>query len=145
MAEEKYPEPIVGAIIVNREGKILLSRGKKWGGKYVVFGGHVEVGESLVEAIKREIKEEAGLNVRAIDQLGFSESVESSHYYKKKHFIFLNFLCLFEGAESEVKTNSEFEKEYKWLSVEEALKLDLLDQTKDLIEKFIEYKESRNI
>ena len=54
-----YPEPTVGALIINSENKILLVKSHKWmNGKYSVPGGHVEIGESFEEAIIREVKEE---------------------------------------------------------------------------------------
>ncbi len=59
-----YPEPTVGALIVNKEGKILLTKSHKWFDKYTLPGGHIEVGETMKEAIIREVKEETGGNIR---------------------------------------------------------------------------------
>lgn len=41
----KYPEPTVSAVIFNPAGKILLCKSHKWGNKYVIPGGHIELGE----------------------------------------------------------------------------------------------------
>lgn len=40
-----YPEATVGALIVNEKGEVLLVHSKKWGEKYTVPGGHIELGE----------------------------------------------------------------------------------------------------
>ena len=40
---KKYPEP-VGTVIFNG-GKILLCKSKKWNNKYVIPGGHIEIGD----------------------------------------------------------------------------------------------------
>ena len=59
--------PIVCALIVNPEGSALLLRrhpGKQGGDKWGLPGGKLEQGESPVEAIKREIYEETGIELR---------------------------------------------------------------------------------
>ena len=63
MAKQQFPEPTVGALIFNPEGKLLLMRSHKWRDKYVVPGGHIELGEHIEDALKREVKEETGLDV----------------------------------------------------------------------------------
>jgi len=142
--EPQYPEAIVGALIVNKEGKILLSPGKKWGGKYTIFGGHVELGETLEEAVKREAKEETGLDVEVINKIRFGESIFDKAFYKKRHFIYLDFLCKYDGDGEAVKTNEEFEDSFKWYSVEEALKLAEVQGTLEIIEAYKKYLENKN-
>ena len=59
-----YPEPTVGALVLNNQNKILLVKSHKWiNNRYSVPGGHVEIGESLSTAIIREVKEETGLEI----------------------------------------------------------------------------------
>ena len=52
--------------MINRDGEVLLqNRVKKdWQG-YALPGGHVEPGESIVDAVVREMKEETGLTITA--------------------------------------------------------------------------------
>ena len=45
MADQIFPEPTVGVFIFNQAGEILLLKSHKWPGKYVVPGGHVELGK----------------------------------------------------------------------------------------------------
>jgi nucleoside triphosphatase len=142
--EKNYPEPIVGALIVNKEGKILLAKGKKWGGKYTCFGGHVEMGETLEDAVIREVKEETGLNVEIVDKLLFHDSIFEKDFHKKKHFVFTDFLCKYEGDNNLVKTNEEYENEFNWFTIEEALKIKLAQGTKKLIEKYTNYFKEKN-
>jgi len=140
--EKKYPEPIVGALILNEKGKILLAKGKKWGGKWTCFGGHVELGESLEEAIIREVKEEAGIDVKIITKLRFEDSIFEKDFHKKKHFVFLDFLCQYDGQDEEVVTNEEYEKEFRWFSTKEAMKLDMANGTRTIVESYLKYLES---
>ncbi len=141
--EKKYPEPSVGALIINKEGKVLLAKGKKWGGKYTCFGGHVELGETLEDAIIREVKEEAGIDVEIAAKLRFEDSIFEKDFHKKKHFIFVDFLCKYNGPDEKVVTNEEYEKEFEWFRVNEALKLNLANGTKSIIESYLKYLESQ--
>lgn len=59
-----------------KDGKyLMLHRTKKEqdinAGKYIGVGGHVEEGESPVDCIKREIKEETGLTVNTLNTRGY--------------------------------------------------------------------------
>lgn len=141
--EKKYPEPIVGALIVNKEGKILLAKSKKWNGKYTIFGGHVELCETLEEAVKREVKEECGLDVSVVARLGFDESVFEKDFHKEKHFVFIDFLCKYDGKDDDVSIgDKEFENEFTWMTAEEALKMNIAHGTKEIIESYLRYKET---
>lgn len=60
--------------LIYKEGKLLLqNRVKKdWQG-WTLPGGHIEPGESIVEAVKREMKEETGLTVRSAELRGVKQ------------------------------------------------------------------------
>src|SRR3989441_6292432 len=90
---EVFPEPTVGALIVNNQGKILLAKSHKWFNRYTLPGGHIEVGETMVDAVKREVKEEVGLDVEVVNMLLIQEAIFAPEFYKKKHFIFIDFYC----------------------------------------------------
>lgn len=65
----KHDLSIVGCcgIILNRRKEILLEKHKKrtpWYGYWILPGGKLEMGESLENCVKREIKEEVGIDVK---------------------------------------------------------------------------------
>jgi nucleoside triphosphatase len=134
MPEQKYPEPICGALIFNPENKVFLMRSGKWKGNYVIPGGHVELGEKLEDALKREVKEETGLSIHDISFLRFDEFIFEKGCSKKKHFIFFNFVC--KTNSSKVKLNSEG-YDSVWVSINEALKLPLEKHTRKTIEHYL--------
>lgn len=142
MEKKEYPEAVVGALILNQDGLMLLAKSQKCREKYTVFGGHVELGESMEEAIIREVKEEVGVDVSVEKKIGFSESVFHSDFSEKKHFIFLDFVCRFEGNKDEVVLDErEYVKdEYVWVDPEGALKMDVAIGTKKLIGRYLEEK-----
>jgi NAD+ diphosphatase len=67
-----YPRVSPSMIVaVIREGKILLAQSPRFkGGFYSVLAGFVEPGETLEECVKREVREEVGLDVKNIRYFG---------------------------------------------------------------------------
>ena len=53
----------VSAVIFDRRGRLLLQQ-RSDGGQWGLPGGAVEIGESVAEAVVREVREETGLSVR---------------------------------------------------------------------------------
>lgn len=137
MAEQHFPEPTVGALIVNREGNIFLMKSHKWGGMYVIPGGHIELGERMEDALKREIKEETGLEIHDVKFLTFAEFIFDEVFWKKRHFIFFDFACKTDS--SEVMLNEEAQ-EHIWVNPENALALPVEPYTKAVIEEYLRKK-----
>jgi nucleoside triphosphatase len=115
--KQQYPEPTVGALIINTDGKLLLVKTHKWKGKYTIPGGHVELGERLLEALSREIYEETGLEMIEAEYLCFQEFVYDECFWKQRHFIFFDFICRVKSGD--IRLNEEAE-EYVWVDVKEA-------------------------
>ncbi len=134
MAEQVYPEPTVGALVFNKEGKIFLMHSHKWKDKWVIPGGHVELGESIESALKREIREETGLDVFDIVFICMQEFIFDDAFWKKRHFIFLDYAC--KTKSKEVVLNSEGQ-EFVWVTPKGALSLPIEPYTKHLIEEFV--------
>ena len=135
MNKQKYPEPTVGALIFNQKGEVFLMTSPKWKGKYVIPGGHIEMGETIEQALKREIKEETNLNIFNIQFISFQEFIYGEGFHEKRHFIFLDYACKTEDAE--VVLNEEGSG-YVWTTIDEALKLSIDSYTKTTI---LHYKE----
>jgi len=117
-----FPEPTVGALIVNDEGKVLLCESHKWPGVYTVPGGHVELGETFEEALVREIMEEVGLHVKVVELLSVQQVIYPKEFWKRAHFIFLDFLCRAEGDQNVAADQTEIQRTI-WADPKEALNL----------------------
>lgn len=135
MPDQRYPEPAVGALILNPREKLFLMKTHKWHGQYVIPGGHIELGETIEEALIREVKEETNLDIYDIEFLLFQEFIYDPSFWKKDHYIFFDYVCKTDS--SDVILNEEAE-EYAWVSVEEALKLHVEHYTRIVIEKYLE-------
>ena len=131
-----YPEATVGALVVNPEGDVLIVRSSKWNDKFTVPGGHIELGESAEVAIKREVKEETGLDVEPVELLLVQQAIYPENYYKHEHFIFMDYLC--KALNSEVKLDGRELQDYVWIRPREALGLDLEDYTRLFVVKYLE-------
>jgi nucleoside triphosphatase len=134
MTRQQYPEPTVGALVFNQEGKIFLMKSYKWRNKFVLPGGHVELGETLKQALKREIKEETGLDIFDIKFICFHEFIFKKDFWKKRHFLFLNFIC--KTNSSRVKLSDEGQ-EYLWVEPKKALTLPVEPYTRRTIKKYL--------
>jgi 8-oxo-dGTP diphosphatase len=81
------PEVCVGAIAVDADRLLLIRRGQgPAAGEWSVPGGRVEPGETLAEAVVRELAEETNLEGVCNDLLGWVERISDD-----THFVILDF------------------------------------------------------
>ncbi|MCR5741043.1 MAG: NUDIX hydrolase [Gammaproteobacteria bacterium] len=71
----KHERVIVRAILINEDGKVALChlhRNDEFGNQeyYETPGGGVEMGEDLIDALRREIDEEVGVTIKDIKKIG---------------------------------------------------------------------------
>jgi ADP-ribose pyrophosphatase YjhB (NUDIX family) len=94
--------PAVSAIIFDRRGRLLLQQ-RSDGGQWGLPGGSVEIGESVREAIQREVHEETGLTVAVRRMVGvYSEPALQVVRYPDGnvwHYISVCFECAVRGGE----------------------------------------------
>jgi nucleoside triphosphatase len=134
MGKQTYPEPTVGIFIFNPKGELLLLESHKWPGRYVVPGGHVELGERIDQAVLREAKEETGLEVGNLTFLCWQEFIYDPAFWKNRHFLFFDYACTTE--ETEVRLNEEAEK-YLWIDPAKALGLPIDSYTRVSILEYL--------
>ncbi len=128
----RFPIPTVGALIFNPEGEALMVRTRKWSNLWGIPGGKIRTGETAVNALERELKEETNLSVTDIQFVVVQDCINSHEFYRKAHFLLLNYTCN-TGPNPQVQLNSEAQ-EFQWLALEDALGLPLNTPTRVLIE-----------
>jgi 8-oxo-dGTP diphosphatase len=93
----------VGAIIEDGKGGILLvkhkpERGGFWQGKWICPGGELELGETIGEGIKREVKEETGLDIELVRPLPAFDRVVKSEGEVSLHVVYIDYLAKLAGG-----------------------------------------------
>jgi len=94
----RYPSrPIVGvgALILRRDSILLVERGKApLKGYWSLPGGMLETGEQLAEALRREVREETGLEVRPLAVVEIFERILRDAKGKAEyHYVLIDYLC----------------------------------------------------
>lgn len=121
----------VGALVWGRDGRVLLVRTTKWRGLWGVPGGKVEWGETLLDAVQREFREEVGLRLEDVQYAQTQESVLSEEFHKPAHMLLVDFLAT--TGDHDVKPNEEIE-EWAWVHLHEAHDYPLNAVTRSLVE-----------
>jgi 8-oxo-dGTP diphosphatase len=93
----EYPDrPIVGVGgVVVQDGRALIVKRahEPRKGEWSLPGGIVELGETLVDAVRRELKEETGLEVEVGDVVEVFDRVHHSNGRIQYHFVIVDYLC----------------------------------------------------
>ena len=90
------PQVAVGVVAVDADRLLLVRRGRGPAqGDWSLPGGRVEPGETLAEAVVRELQEETGLEGVCGELVGWTELIDDEH-----HYVVLDFaVALLEGAD----------------------------------------------
>jgi 8-oxo-dGTP diphosphatase len=98
MSHREYPPaPLVGvgAVVVDSGGRVLLvQRGTEPAkGQWSIPGGLIDVGESLREAVIREVQEETGLGVEPMELIELLDRIDRVGERVRYHYVIADYLC----------------------------------------------------
>lgn len=108
----------VAALVTNEKGEILLVNSPWRGWEYP--GGLIEPGETFQEALHREVREEAGVEIEITGFVGICKNVE-------KDIVNIDFTARYVRGEL---TTSEESTEVVWASPEQAMEMITFPLTK---------------
>lgn len=98
-----------------------MIRTRKWSGKWGISGGKIERGETAEDALRREVREETGLELRGIRFVMVQDCVDSAEFHHPTHFLLLN-----DEAE-----------EFRWVTPAETAVMDLNITTRVLLDRCV--------
>ncbi|MBQ6606916.1 MAG: 8-oxo-dGTP diphosphatase [Firmicutes bacterium] len=124
MRRTEHVELTVLCLIENGDKILLQNRVKKdWQG-YALPGGHVEPGESFVDAVIREMKEETGLTIIEPRLVGVKQfPIENGRYV----------VLLFKAAQWTGNLISSNEGQMEWIEYSRLSKIDTVDDLDALL------------
>ena len=108
----------VAGLVTNDRGEILLVNSPWRGWEYP--GGLIEPGETFEQALRREIREEAGVEIEILRFVGICKNVE-------KNIVNIDFACRYVSGEL---TTSEESTEVIWATPEKAMDMITFPLTK---------------
>ena len=131
MSRTENVELTVLCLIYDGDKYLLQDRvGEDWKG-YTLPGGHIESGESIVDAVIREMKEETGLIIKNPKLCGVKQfPIKGGRYI----------VFLFKTDEYDGDVISSKEGEIHWVKKEDLSKLDLVNNFIELLQVILDDK-----
>ncbi len=113
----------ISALVKNKKGDrvLVIKRSKNeiaYPGKWAFPGGKVEPGERIIDTLKREVMEEAGLEIEDDKQF-----ITDYTFVRPDGHNVVGFSFLVKAKSHNVKISKDFD-DYKWISPEELINLD---------------------
>jgi len=102
--DRRYPKrPLigVGALIFRRSRILMAQRGKQpLKGAWSLPGGALEIGESLDAAVRREVREETGLEVKPVKVFEiFERIIRDTRGAAEYHYVLIDYICRVNGGD----------------------------------------------
>ena len=132
-----------GCIIINDNNEVLLVKrsknSKTESGMWSRPGGSVEFGETVEDAVTREIREELNIDIEVVRFLEYTDNIGVENEVKK-HWVALGFLAKIKSGEIK---NLEPDKhdDFKWFPLDK-LPENLTEYTKNAINVFLKTKQT---
>jgi mutator protein MutT len=98
----------VGAVLIHEGRVLLIRRGKEpLRGRWVVPGGTVELGETLEQALVREVLEETGLVVKPREVVAVFDRIQRDVDRVAYHYVIVDYLCDYVSGEARAASDAE--------------------------------------
>ncbi len=131
-----YPQfPVAAAAaVVILDGRVLMIKraNEPNRGKWSIPGGRIELGETVYEAVQREVLEECNIEIGNMRLLNVGDNIIRDAESKVKyHYVLIDFLAEYKAGEIRV-AESEVE-EYRWVIAEDLPGLDIAPQLRSIL------------
>lgn len=137
--KREFPEapiPAVGAIAFRGEDVLLIQRGHEpFKGRWTIPGGAIEVGETALEALVRETREEAGVEVNPVRLVATFDNIVRREKRVWFHYVILDYLVEWVSGDP---TPGDGELDSRWVPLSHLDRLELTPQAEFAIRKGLE-------
>ena len=126
------PIAAVGAIVRKGDSVLLVRRGQEPAkGRWVIPGGAVELGEGVIDALHRELREECGIEVSPGSVAAVPDRIERDAAGQVRyHYVIIDFFAAYVRGEPSPGTDAA---EARWVRAEELAEYDLTAQSLGLL------------
>lgn len=128
------------AVIVNDEGKILFLREATTyeegtnTGRYQSPGGRVNMGEPFMDALKREVMEETGLEIEVVRPIFVGEWFPVIKGVKNQ-IVAIFYIC--KPLSTDVRLSEEHDA-FAWIDPKQPLEIDIMDPEPEMIKAYLD-------
>jgi ADP-ribose pyrophosphatase YjhB (NUDIX family) len=131
----------VGAVIVEDGKAIIIKRANDpYKGQWSIPGGRVELGEPLADAVRREMREETGLDIEVGPVIevferiqwddGFTRAPDAAPRRVRYHFVIIDYLCRSTGGVLRAGDDAD---DAVWVTSEELERYDIRESARAVI------------
>jgi ADP-ribose pyrophosphatase YjhB (NUDIX family) len=142
--KREYPDrPIVGVggVVVHRQRALLIRRGcEPHKGQWSIPGGMLELGEELADGVRRELKEETGLDVEPLQMVAVFDRITREGRRVKYHYVIVDYVCRLKRGQ--LKPASDV-VDARWVRREEMPQYHLSEMATRVILKSFEFFERK--
>jgi 8-oxo-dGTP diphosphatase len=129
---ESHPTPGVGAAVVDNGRLLLIRRGRgAYAGYWAIPGGRQRRGETMQEAVAREVREETGLTVEVGDVVWAGDILDDAQP-PTYHYTVVDFAASLVGGTLEAGDDAA---EARWVPIAEIRDLHLTPTMHELLER----------
>ena len=132
--KREFPErPIVGVggVVVHRNRVLLIRRGSEpLKGEWSIPGGLVELGEELADGVRRELKEETGLDVEPVEVLTVFDRITRHGDRIRYHYVIVDYVCRHRGGR--LKPDSDV-VDARWVRREDLPQFQLTEKATEVV------------
>ena len=139
----EYPErPIVGVggVVVERGRVLLVRRGRApLLGEWSIPGGALKTGETLEEGLRRELREETGLEVMPLELVEVLDRiVPDADGRTRYHYVLIDYLCRVEPSGPQDPSPATDVSECRWVPPSELAEYALRPETLRVVERALQ-------
>ena len=134
----KRPVIAVGAVVFNDKRVLLVRRGQPPSEDlWAIPGGKVGLGETLQAAAEREIREETGVSIRALEPVYTFDHIERDETGRIRfHYVIVDMRA--EYLSGAIRSGDDA-REARWVSAEEIANMTVSSRTRDLLHQQFQF------